>query len=53
MVRVRRAEEAIGRAREIGALLTAAREQPLEPAEISVARAEELVEAVRAGRART
>ncbi|GEL16587.1 type II toxin-antitoxin system Phd/YefM family antitoxin [Pseudonocardia asaccharolytica] len=51
-VRTRRAEETIERAREIGELLTAAREQPLGSAGVSLERAEELVDAVRADRDR-
>ncbi|WP_219416909.1 type II toxin-antitoxin system Phd/YefM family antitoxin [Pseudonocardia nigra] len=52
-VRVRRAEQTIDRAREIGAMLTAAREQPLAPAELAVDRAEDLVQAVRTDRDRS
>ena len=51
-VRPRRAQETIERAREIGALVAAAREQPLTSAALAVARAEELVAAVRGGRDR-
>lgn len=53
MVRTRRAEETVERAREIGGLLAAARERPLRAAQMSADRAEELVEAVRAGRDRS
>lgn len=52
-VRARRAERTIERGREIGALLTSARERPLEPAAVSADRAEELIDAVRADRDRT
>lgn len=49
-VRPRRAQETIERSREIGALVAAARERPLTSAALAVARAEELVAAVRADR---
>ncbi|MGI9004520.1 MAG: type II toxin-antitoxin system Phd/YefM family antitoxin [Pseudonocardia sp.] len=52
-IRPRRAEDTIERARELGGLLAAAREQPLGAADLSVDRAEELVEAVRIGRDRS
>lgn len=52
-VRARRGQEVIERSREVGALLAAARDQPLPAVEIPGARAEELVEAVRADRDRT
>lgn len=52
-VRARRGQETIERAREIGSLLAAAREQPLTREEISAERAEELVESVRAARNRS
>jgi prevent-host-death family protein len=51
-VRTRRAEETIGRAREIGGLLAAARDRPLAPATLPADRADELVEDVRTGRDR-
>jgi len=52
-VRARRAERTIERGREIGALLAGARERPPEPAAVSAERAEELIDAVRADRARS
>lgn len=52
-LRHRRAEAAINRAREIGALLDAARARPLPPPTLSAEQAEELVEHIRAGRDRS
>jgi prevent-host-death family protein len=49
-VRHRRAEAALERARQVGEMLAAARERPLPPPAISVERAEELVQAIRADR---
>lgn len=51
-VRARRAEQSIDRAREIAALVSAARSRPLPDASVSPEHAEEWVEAVRADRAR-
>jgi antitoxin (DNA-binding transcriptional repressor) of toxin-antitoxin stability system len=52
-VRARRAEQAIEQARQIGALVAAAREQPLATVDMTDQRVEELVEAARAGRRRS
>lgn len=51
-VRTRRAEQTIERAREVTALIAAARERPLPPATVSEERAQAWVEAVRADRDR-
>lgn len=49
-LKVRRAHGALSRADHIGAMLESARSEPLRPPTVSVERAEELVEAVRADR---
>ena len=49
-VRTRRAEQTIGRARQIGTLVATAREQPLPPATVPAQRIDELIEALRSGR---
>jgi antitoxin (DNA-binding transcriptional repressor) of toxin-antitoxin stability system len=51
-VRVRRAEQVIGRAREVAELVATARARPLPEAVVSAERAGEWVEAVRADRDR-
>jgi hypothetical protein len=51
-LRTRRPEHAIDRAREIAALVSAARGRPLSDALVSVERAQEWVDAVRADRDR-
>jgi antitoxin (DNA-binding transcriptional repressor) of toxin-antitoxin stability system len=51
-VRARRAEQTIGRAREVAELVAAARAQPLPAAAVSPERAEGWVAAVRADRDR-
>ena len=51
-VRTRRAEQTIERAREVAALLAAARERPLPPTTVSEERAQAWIDAVRAGRDR-
>lgn len=51
-LRVRRAEQALAAADEIGELLEHGRRAPLAPASLSPERAEELISEVRAGRSR-
>jgi prevent-host-death family protein len=51
-VRMRRAEQAIGRAAEVAALVSAGREQPLPAPAVSADRARAWAEAVRADRDR-
>jgi antitoxin (DNA-binding transcriptional repressor) of toxin-antitoxin stability system len=51
-VRARRAEQLIGRSREVAELVSAARGQPLPEAAVGSERAQEWVEAVRADRDR-
>lgn len=51
-VRARRAEQLIGRAREVAELVSAARGRPLPDAAVSDERAREWVDAIRAGRDR-
>ena len=51
-LRSRRAEAALAEARAIDVLLTAARAEPLPSSGISAARADELVDEIRAGRDR-
>jgi antitoxin (DNA-binding transcriptional repressor) of toxin-antitoxin stability system len=51
-VRARRGAELIEKSREIGAMIAAAREQPLGPGGLSPGRADELVAALRADRDR-
>lgn len=49
-VRTRRAERTIERARHIGAMLAAARDQPLPASCLSEERAEQLIATIRSGR---
>ena len=51
-LRVRRAEQVLAAAAEIGDLLEQGRRAPLAPATLSPERAEELISEVRAGRSR-
>lgn len=53
VLRTRRAEAAIGRARQVGDLLSAAGQQPLGSGGVSAKRADELVRAVRDSRDRS
>ncbi|MGH3874131.1 MAG: type II toxin-antitoxin system Phd/YefM family antitoxin [Pseudonocardiaceae bacterium] len=51
-LRTRRAEGAVDQSRQVGALLSQARQQPLRPGGISTERADELVRAVQDSRNR-
>jgi antitoxin (DNA-binding transcriptional repressor) of toxin-antitoxin stability system len=52
-VRTRRAGAVVDQAREIAAMLAAARDQPLSSAEVTAGRAEELVAEIATGRDRS